>query len=75
MNVKTVRIMKKIAILGVLALGLGTASCNKCTTCRKAGYEDQIECKQNNGPFSSLVDTYDADVNYWMEEGYECEDS
>lgn len=62
--------MKKVAILGVLAFGLSLTSCNKCETCTKEGYEDQIECK-GTGPLSNTL--WQEDINYWREQGYECE--
>ena len=62
--------MKKVAILGVLAMGLSLTSCNKCKTCTKAGQEDQIECK-GSGPLSKTL--WEEDMNYWKEQGYTCD--
>ena len=62
--------MKKV-ILGTLVLGaIAFTSCEKCKTCTKSGYEDQIECK-GSGPLSKSV--WEDELNYWREQGYQCD--
>jgi hypothetical protein len=62
--------MKKIAILSILAFGMSSVSCNKCKTCTKSGYDDQMECR-GTGPLSNTIWT--EELNYWREQGYECD--
>lgn len=65
--------MKKTLLIGTILL-VGMTSCDKCKTCTKEGEEDQIECKESQGPWESAIvgDSYEDDLNYWLEQGYEC---
>jgi hypothetical protein len=68
--------MKNILILfGMVVGSIVFSSCNKCTTCTKEGEEDEIECKESQGPWESVLigDSYESEVNYWREQGYECD--
>lgn len=74
MSTNVIKMRKVLLVFSAVTL-IGLTSCNKCTTCTKEGEEDQIECKESQGPWESAIlgDSYQEDVNYWLEQGYECD--